>query len=87
MPDSFVPLPRTTGTFSVPDNKDNIKTITLDDGLVWSIQLASGQSVKRTEPASSINYLIAVLFPIIGFFVPWFTIRTLTWVAAGFFSR
>jgi hypothetical protein len=31
-------------------------------------------------------YLIPLLYPVLGFLLPWGVVRVLTWVGAGFFA-
>ncbi len=70
---------------------EGIQKINADKtGVITSIQLTTGEWVHR-EPrtlksrlAFVGHLLILLLYPAFGFLVPWGTIRTLAWVAAGF---
>jgi hypothetical protein len=70
---------------AVSVNLDGIKQVTVDkDGLISSIELSTGESVQRADPPALKAYLIPLLYPILGFLLPWGSIRLLTWVGGGF---
>jgi hypothetical protein len=53
---------------------------------VTSVTLETGESFYRTETPTLQSYLIPLLFPIIGFVVPWGAVRVLVWIGSGFSS-
>lgn len=70
-----------------------IKTITWDKDHIfnnvngiYSIEISSGQTLYPTPAPSIWMYVLVVLFPFIGFLVPWSIIRAIGWVCAGFFQ-
>ena len=66
-------------------NLDGIKTAAVDKaGLVSSIELSTGELVQRVDPPALKAYLIPLLYPVLGFLLPWGGIRVLTWVGSGF---
>jgi hypothetical protein len=66
--------------------KDGIEEVTVDrTGRICSIELSTGESVQRVEPPSPKAYLLPLLYPFVGFLLPWGCIRVLTWVGSGFF--
>jgi hypothetical protein len=74
-------------------NKDGIKTINWDRDQVWkdasgiySIETTDGQTLYPTPAPAAWEYLLIVLFPILGFFIPWGAVRAIGWVGAGFFG-
>lgn len=73
-------------------NKGGIKTIhwTKDLG-VESIEIESAypwESIVYPTPAPAVwTYLLIALFPILGFFIPWGSIRAIGWVGAGFVTN
>jgi predicted small secreted protein len=56
------------------------------DNEVESIVTQDGQTFYQTPAPSAWLYLLVVLFPILGFFIPWGAIRAIGWVGAGFFQ-
>lgn len=84
----FVPPPLASeepGGFLVSVNLDGIKEAAVDKaGLFWSIQLSTGESVLRVDPPALRAYIIPLLYPILGFLLPWGGIRVVTWVGSGF---
>jgi|SRR5665213_546231 len=66
-------------------NKGDIKTINWShDYGVGSIETADGQTLYPTEAPSAWLYLLAALFPVFGFIIPWSVVRAIGWVGAGF---
>lgn len=51
---------------------------------VDSIETEDGNLLLPTPAPSAWEYLLVALFPLLGFFVPWGTVRAIEWVAAGF---
>lgn len=70
---------------------DGIQTVDADkNGVIVAIQLSSGEWVQK-EPQNLKAHLaffgrllLLLLYPLIGFFVPWGAIRTIAWVVSGF---
>jgi hypothetical protein len=57
-------------------------TITAAD--IAEIETDDGQIVYSTYPPSLWSYLFLLTFPVLGFLVPWGTVKTLTWIGVGF---
>ena len=55
-----------------------------DPSGVYSITTDGGQTVYATPAPAVWTYLLIPLFPVIGFFIPWGTIRSIGWVGTGF---
>lgn len=53
---------------------------------VGSIETEDGQTLYPTPAPAAWLYLLVVLFPILGFFIPWGAIHAIGWVGAGFFQ-
>jgi hypothetical protein len=51
---------------------------------VIEIETEDGNTVHRTDPPPLWTYLLAPVFLVLGFFVPWGTLKVLTWIGAGF---
>ena len=69
-------------------NKGGIRTIhwTKDLG-VESIETEDGVTLYPTTTPTVWRYLLAAVFPVLGFVVPWGLVRALAWVGVGFFER
>jgi hypothetical protein len=69
-------------------NKGGIKTIhwTKDLG-VESIETEDGATLYPTPRPTLWPYLLAVIFPVFGFVIPWGLVCTLAWVGVGFFEK
>lgn len=68
--------------------KDGIKTIHwTEDNQIESIETVDGQTLYPTPAPSAWLYLLAALFPLLGFFIPWGAVRAIGWVGAGFVQR
>jgi hypothetical protein len=69
-------------------NKGGIKTIhwTKDLG-VESIETEDGATLYPTPAPTRWRYLLAAIFPLLGFAVPWGSVRALAWVGVGFLER
>jgi hypothetical protein len=70
---------------------DGIQTVNADkSGVISSIQLTTGEWVRRgaktlkARLAFIASLLLPFCYPVIGFLVPWGTIRVFVWVAGGF---
>ncbi len=50
------------------------------------IETADGRQIYKTDPPTFRSYLLLPVFPVLGFFLPWGVIRTLTWIGVGFYS-
>jgi hypothetical protein len=78
---------REKGGIVVLVDLDGIKEVTVDKaGQVSSIELLTGESVPRAERPPLRSYAALLLYPVIGFLVPWGIVRILYWVSAGFLS-
>ena len=66
-------------------NRDGINTVNVDPArMVSSIELSTGELITRTEAPHLSAYLLLLLYPVLGFLLPWGGIRILTWVGIGF---
>lgn len=66
-------------------NNGGITTINWSHGYgVASIETTSGETLFPTPAPSAWLYLLVALFPLLGFFIPWGTVRAIGWVGAGF---
>ena len=87
----FIPLS------TQPLNKDGIQAVHFNEarltqqrklsveGIDW-IKTSDGRYLHRTDIITWYKaYTLAVVFPFIGFVLPWGTILALTWVGKGFF--
>lgn len=73
--------------FVVVIHHDGLREANVDsDGIIQSIRLEAGQVVERGEPPVVASYLKVLLYPLLGFLIPWGTIHALSWVAIGFFQ-
>jgi len=79
-PSGFVP-------YSYQVNKGGIQTVLwTKDYAVESIVTESGETL-HPEPAPSFwQYLLPLVFPVVGFFIPWGLASAVVWVGAGFFE-
>ena len=76
-------------TIAIPNpsdvNEGGIKTINWTNGYgVESIVTEDGQTLYPTPAPVIQSYALIVLFPILGFLLPWGAIRGVEWVRAGF---
>lgn len=55
-----------------------------DGSGIYSIETDDGRTLYPTPAPTVWSYLLIGLFPILGFFIPWTTIRAIGWVGAGF---
>lgn len=71
---------------------DGVKTVTaaMPEKTISSIELSTGEWLYK-EPrnfkshlALFVRLLLPLLYPVIGFLIPWASICTLTWVGSGF---
>lgn len=51
---------------------------------VASIELQDGQMLYPTPAPGVWSYLLIAILPVLGFFIPWGTVRAIGWVGAGF---
>jgi hypothetical protein len=68
--------------------KGGIKTIHWSKALgVESIAMEDDQTIYPTPLPSRWLYLLAAILPVIGFIVPWSSIRAVGWVGSGFSAK
>ncbi len=66
-------------------DKGGIKTIHwTKDNDIESIETTDGRTVYPTPAPAAWEYLLIVLFPVFGFFIPWGVVRSIGWVGTGF---
>jgi hypothetical protein len=66
-------------------DRGGIKTILwTKDHEIESIETEDGQTLFPTPAPAAWEYLLVVLFPVLGFFIPWGSIRAIGWVVTGF---
>jgi hypothetical protein len=87
-PISQSPAPNLTSGY-IPDastvNKDGIAVIRWTKSLaVASIETQDGQTLYPTPAPGAWLYVGIALLPLLGFFIPWGTVRAIRWVGAGF---
>lgn len=64
-----------------------VKYMTSDQaGLVQSIVLTTGEHLYQREAPALGAFLVPILYPLVGFLVPWGAIRAITWIGMGFFE-
>lgn len=69
-------------------NKGGIKTIHwTKNNDIESIETEDGQKLFPTPAPAASKYLLLALFPVLGFFIPWGTVRATEWVWAGFAKK
>jgi hypothetical protein len=51
---------------------------------ISGVETDDGKEVYRTNLPGLWSYLLIPIFPVLGFFLPWGAIKTLTWVGLGF---
>lgn len=74
-------------------NYEGIKSVNADKaGTISSIQLTTGEWVHREPDSFKAHFalvarlLLPLSYPVIGFLVPWGTIRVFVWVGRGFLA-
>ena len=76
------------GLAVVSVNLGGIRRVIVDRaGDASSIELSSGETVQRAEAPRVRAYLILLLYPVLGFLLPWGIVRVLTWVGSGFVAQ
>jgi len=70
-------------------NQGGIKTIhwTSAEYGVESIETEDGATLYPTPAPTRWPYLLAAIFPVLGFVIPWASVRALAWVGVGFFEK
>ena len=70
-------------------NLGGIKEVYADEvGMIAEIDLTTGELIPRTEPPAQLKvYLLPLMYPLIGFLLPWGGISLLAWVGTGFVER
>jgi hypothetical protein len=81
--DSKGVLPQPTGGIKAINWSQNYG-VWRHDYRVESIETEDGLTLYPTPSPAAWTYLLIALFPILGFFLPWGTIRVIVWVGAGF---
>ena len=75
------------GNSLLKGNRDGIDGVYFDSAKrVTQIRFATGDWVFRTELPMFKAYLLVLAFPVVGFLIPWASIRLLAWVGTGFFA-
>ena len=68
-------------------NRGDVRTIHwTKDFRVESLETVDGQTLYPTPAPAAWGYLFIALCPILGFIIPWGTVRAIGWVGAGFFQ-
>ena len=62
----------------------DIQHVWNDASGIYSIETEDGQTLYPTPAPSASLYLLAALFPILGFLIPWGVVRAIGWVGVGF---
>jgi hypothetical protein len=73
-------------SFEPDANRDGIDAIHYaSDGTVTSLQLATGEKIERPQSPSFLRaFFVPLLFPLVGFVLPWGAVKIIAWVATGF---
>jgi hypothetical protein len=75
------------GNETVLINADGIREAMINkSGIVRAVHLATGEWVEESLAPRLKSYLVPLLYPMLGFILPWGALRALTWVGAGFFE-
>jgi hypothetical protein len=55
-------------------------------GTVTELDLTTGEKIERPKSSTSFPYILVLnlLFPVLGFLIPWGAIKATTWIATGF---
>jgi hypothetical protein len=55
-------------------------------GSVTEVDLTTGEKIERPKSSTSFLYLVVLnlLFPALGFLLPWGAIKATTWIVTGF---
>ena len=75
------------------DDIGDIQAVNADKtGAISSIQLTTGESIysgktRKARLAFIGSLLLPLCYPVIGFLVPWGTIKVFVWVGIGFFEQ
>jgi len=56
------------------------------NGALRAIHLETGEWAEESTSPRLKSYLVTLLYPILGFILPWGVMRALTWVGSGFFE-
>lgn len=65
-------------------NGAGIKTLHFENRELESIDMEAGQTLYPTPAPGAWSYLLIVILPVLGFFIPWCAIRAIGWVVAGY---
>lgn len=69
-------------------NSGGVRKIQFDlKGDVLGIEKDDNTTVVRATPPTFSSFLVALIFPPLGFLLPWGTAKTVTWIAAGFLRK
>ena len=80
-------------SFAPDPNRDGIKLIrygvAVGGRIVTSLELSTGERIELCggEPCPVSfprTFVVPLLFPLVGFLLPWGVVKTIAWVAAGF---
>jgi len=75
-------------SFAPDANRDGINAIHYDvGGTVTSIELATGERIERPRSLSALRVFgVPLLFPLVGFLLPWGATKSIAWVVTGFMA-
>jgi hypothetical protein len=66
-------------------NLEGVKDVTFDkNGIVSSVELSTGEMIGRADPPALRAYAAVLVYPIVGFLIPWGVIKIITWIGIGF---
>jgi hypothetical protein len=74
------------GGIKVLVNAGGIKEVLAGKDGISQIHLSTGEAVRRTEAPRPMAYLRLLLYPLLGFLLPFVAVHMLAWVASGFFT-
>jgi hypothetical protein len=65
-------------------NSAGIKTVHFENRRITSIETADGKTLYPMPAPGARSYVLIAILPLLGFVIPWGTVRAIGWVAAGF---
>lgn len=85
-PYCFMPIDDPNAANYTPSelNSGGIKAVHFENRETASIETQDGQTLYPTRAPGTWSYVLIAILPILGFFIPWGTVRAIGWVVAGF---
>jgi hypothetical protein len=74
-------------SFDPDSNRDGVASIHYDtSGIVTSLQLATGEKIEQLQSPGLWTFFMPLVFPLVGFLLPWGITKSVAWVASGFIA-